>query len=239
MKTQTCDFGFLAAPEEGPAPGLVLVHDVWGLSDHTRDISQRLAAEGFSVLAIDLYRTMPSREIGNPGTWIQELSDPDIVADIHAAGAFLAAHPDSAGAKIGLVGFCMGGMYALHAACDGRDTFVAAVSFYGMLSYSHGLMQREGGLDPAKKPRDPIAAARDLSCPLLALFGTEDPYIPLDDIATLERELATTSIAHDCVTYEGVGHAFMNDTNADAYRPDAALDAWARMTAFLKAHLEL
>jgi len=237
MRTQMCDFGFLAAPETGPNPGIVLVHDVWGLGDHTRDITRRLAAEGFHVLAIDLYRAMASQKIENPGAWIQELSDPAMIADLHAAGAYLASHPDSRGQKVGLTGFCMGGMYTLLAACDGRDTFSAAIPFYGMLSYRHGLMEREGGLDPAKKPRDPVTAATDLGCPLLAFFGADDPYICQDDIAALERELARTEIAHECVTYQGAGHAFMNDSYADAYHPEAAKDAWGRMTVFLEDRL--
>ncbi len=237
MKTQASDFGFLAVPDSGPHPGVVLIHDVWGLKDHTRDISTRLANEGFHVLAIDLYRDMSDVNIENPGPWIQALSDLDIVADLHAAAAFLRDHPDTAGSKVGLTGFCMGGMYALLAACEGEASFAAVAAFYGMLSYDHGLMQADGGLDPAKKPRDPIAAASDLHCPLVAFFGTEDPYITLDDIAALERKLEGTSQPHECVTYEAVGHAFMNDTYPDVYREDAAKDAWKRLVAFLGQHL--
>ena len=86
MKTQTCEFGFLVGPDVGPNPGVVLIHDVWGLKDHTREISTRLAGEGFQVLAIDLYRAMESVTIENPGRWIQQLSDPEIVADLDSTG---------------------------------------------------------------------------------------------------------------------------------------------------------
>ncbi len=238
MKTQTCDFGFLAVPDSGPHPGVVLIHDVWGLKDHTRDITTRLAGEGYHVLALDLYRAMESVKIEDPGTWIQDLSDPDIIADIHAAGDFLRAHEDTAGDRVALTGFCMGGMYAVLAACEPNATFAAAAPFYGMLSYDHGLMQRDGGLDPAKKPRDPIAAAGGLHCPLLAFFGADDPYITADNIAALEKALGGVSHPHECVTYEGAGHAFMNDTYPDAYREDAAKDAWSRLVEFLAQQLK-
>ncbi|MDP6981349.1 MAG: dienelactone hydrolase family protein [Myxococcota bacterium] len=238
MKTQTCEFGFLAAPDSGSHPAVVMIHDVWGLKEHTRDIATRLAGEGFRVLALDLYRGMSNVKIENPGPWIQGLSDPDIVADLHAAAAFMRDRPDTAGHAVGLTGFCMGGMYALLAACEGDESAFAAVApFYGMLSYDHGLMQADGGLDPAKKPRDPIAAAGDLHCPVLAFFGAEDPYITLDDIAALEEKFEGVSHPHECVTYEGAGHAFMNDTYPDAYRDDAAKDAWGRLVAFLGQHL--
>lgn len=237
MKTQLCEFGFRVAPEEGTHPGVVLIHDVWGLKEHTRDISSRLAAEGFHVLAIDLYRTMSDVKIEDPGSWIQDLSDPDILADLRAAEAFLRAHPDTGGNPVGLTGFCMGGMYTILAACDARSGFEAAAPFYGMLSYDQGLMQREGGLDPAKKPRSPIEAAPDLACPLRAFFGAEDPYVPASEIAAFERALAPSEPAHECITYEGAGHAFMNDTYPDAYREEAARDAWAKFVEFLASQL--
>ncbi|MBW2390424.1 MAG: dienelactone hydrolase family protein [Deltaproteobacteria bacterium] len=85
----------MAAPDTGRHPGIVLIHDVWGLADHTRDVSRRLADEGFHVLGIDLYREFASKEIENPGSWIQNLSDPDLLADIRAAARFLAGHPDT------------------------------------------------------------------------------------------------------------------------------------------------
>jgi len=237
MQTQTCEFGFLVAPDAGPNPGVVLIHDVWGLKDHTREISTRLAREGFHVLAIDLYRAMESLAIENPGRWIQELSDPEILADLEAAASFLRDHPETKSERIGLTGFCMGGMYTLLAACDRASRFAAAAPFYGMLSYDHGLLQRDGGLDPAKKPRSPLAAAPDLRCPLRAFFGEDDPYVPAADIAALEQELAGSAHPSECITYPGAGHAFMNDTYPDAYRPEAARDAYGRWVDFLTRSL--
>ena len=106
-----------------------------------------------------------------------------------------------------------------------------------MLSHEHGLLHDPAGLDRERKPRPPLDAAADLRCPLLAFFGADDPYIPLDDVAELERRLEKVDMASELVVVQGAGHAFMNDTRPDAYRPDAAGDAWQRMIGFLRKHL--
>jgi carboxymethylenebutenolidase len=215
---------------------VVVIHDVWGLSDHTRDVSVRLAGEGFCVLALDLYRRKAEVRLDDPGAWIRSLSDPEAVADVAAATAFLARHPASAGRPAGVTGFCMGGTYALHAAC--ADTGVAAaVPFYGMLSHEHGLLHDPGGLDPALKPRQPLDAAADLRCPVLCFFGDRDDFVPLSDIEELERRLGATGVESEVVVYPGAGHAFMNDTRPGAYREEAARDAWSRTIAFFRRHL--
>lgn len=235
------ELGHHAQPEaaaEGAVPGVVVVHDVWGLSAHTRDVAQRLAREGFGVLAVDLYRREPAPPaIDDVGRWMRALSDPQILADIEAAAAFLAEAPASRGRRVGVVGFCMGGSYALLAACGGRG-IAASVPFYGLLSHEHGLLHDPAGLDPARKPRSPLEAARGLSCPLLAFFGADDPYVPVADVRELERRLAGGPHPAEVVVVEGAGHAFMNDTRPDAYRPEAARAAWTRTVAFLHRHLD-
>lgn len=236
MPSRDVELGFLAHPEGDPVPGVVLLHDVWGLSDHIRDMAGRLAAEGFAVLALDLYRRKGRWQIQDPGAWMRELSDPGALADVQAGVAFLASDPASAGRRCGVAGFCMGGMYALLAAC-GCEGLSAAVPFYGILSHEHGLLHAEGGLDPARKPRQPLDAAPDLRCPMLAFFGTEDPYIPQGDVDRLKERLPAAGPPAEVVVMAGAGHAFMNDTRPDAYRPEAAREAWARTTAFLREHL--
>lgn len=236
MRTQDLDLGFLAEPGSGPRPGVVMIHDVWGLADHTRDLAQRLAAEGFGVLAVDLYLALGPVEIEDPGRFIRALSDPEVLADLQAAVDSLAAHPACAGQKVGMAGFCMGGMYALLAACSVRG-LGACASFYGMLSYEHGLLHDEAGLDPARKPRQPLDAVPDLGCPLLACFGDSDDFIPQSDVECLRERLAGTGERHEVVVYPGAGHAFMNDTRPAVYRPEAAADAWTRLVHFLREHL--
>jgi carboxymethylenebutenolidase len=238
MRSHDIDLGFLVHPDAGAGthPGVVLLHDVWGLADHTRDLSTRLAGEGFAVLALDLYRRLPEARIEDPARFIRALSDPALLAEIQAGIDLLAAHPASAGRRVGVTGFCMGGMYALLAAC-GCTGLSAAVAFYGMLSYAHGMLAEPEGADPARKPREPLAAAAALGCPLLAFFGADDAFIPLSDVERLRGVLASSAHPAEVKVYAGAGHAFMNDTRPEAYRPEAAADAWGRTLAFFRQNL--
>jgi carboxymethylenebutenolidase len=236
MKYSDVDLGFLAVPDSGgPAPGVVMIHDVWGLSGHTRSLAARLADLDFTVLAIDLYRRDPEFKVGDPGPWMRSLSDPAVLDDLRLGAQFVADRPESNG-RVGVVGFCMGGMYALMAGCSDLG-FSAAVPFYGLLSHRHGILHDPAGLDPLKKPREPLAMAGELRCPMLAFFGDQDAFIPLADVAELERGLARAGPDWEVVVVPGAGHAFMNDTRMEAYRPEAADMAWKRMAAFLRERL--
>jgi carboxymethylenebutenolidase len=92
-------------------------------------------------------------------------------------------------------------------------------------------------LDPAKKPRSPLDAAPDLACPLLGLYGAEDALIPLAQVDAFREQLARSGQPSELRVYVGAGHAFMNDTQPDRHRPEAAADAWPRMVAFFREHL--
>lgn len=235
MQEAAHPLGFLVEPSDAPSPGVVLIHDVWGLSDHTRDLARRLAREGFAVLALDLYRREAQVKIENPGAWMRQLSDPQALADVQEAVDRLRAGP-SRGRRVGVMGFCMGGMYALMAACACRD-LSAAVPFYGLLSHRHGILHDPDGLDPARKPKEPLDHASSLACPLLAFFGDRDEFVPLADIRELESRLASAEPPAQVVVVPDVGHAFLNDTRPDAYRPAEAAAAWQRSVAFLRQHL--
>jgi carboxymethylenebutenolidase len=241
MQTEDVELGLFAHPGEarggeGTCPGVVLVHDVWGLSEHARDLTQRLAREGFGVLGIDLYRREEKVEITDPGAWMRGLSDPQVLEDIGAGVSFLRDRAPCRGRKVGVTGFCMGGSYALLAGC-GVANVSAVAPFYGILSHEHGLLYAEEGLDPARKPRQPLDAVADLSCPLLAFYGDRDQFVPLSDVEELRRRLDASGQPTEVVVYPGAGHAFVNDTRPDAHRPDAARDAWTRMVAFFREHL--
>jgi carboxymethylenebutenolidase len=239
LTTCELDLGYVAHRANTVQPGVVVIHDVWGLGDHYRDLARRLAGDGFAALAVDLYRRTPAPKITDPGSWIRALSDPQVIADVQSAVDLLAAHPAVAGRKIGVVGFCMGGTYAIHAAASCRGVSAAA-PFYGMLSHEHGLLAAPPGerLDPAHKPRSPLEAARAVRCPLLGCFGADDAFIPAADVARLDEALDASGQPHEVIVYPGAGHAFMNDTRAEMYRPDAARDAWQRMVAWFQRYLE-
>ncbi len=223
--------GYLALPASGgPHPGLLLVPDVRGVSNHFRDVAERFAAEGFATLVVDLY----SRE-GVPDLpdidamfrWMAALADRRVLADLQAARDHLANRPDVHADAIGITGFCMGGQYTLMAACT-LDGLGAAVSWYGMLSYtatSHA------------KPEHPIDMVSRLGCPYLAFFGEDDAIIPAIDVQALHARTAHARHPVEIVTYPGAGHAFFNDSRPEMYRESAARDAWPRAGSFLKRHL--
>ena len=229
MRTAALAEGVLAAPD-GPAPGVVVIPDVWGLGDHTKDIATRLAREGFAALALDVYRKTGRPELTDVAAamaWIRELSDPLVLETVQEGIDAVAREPGVG--KVGLIGFCMGGQYAWLAACACRG-LSAVAPFYGMLRY-------EAGLDPQKKPRAPLDAVAALRCPALGLYGQEDAIIPNADVDELERRLARQRQPAEIVRYAGAGHAFLNDTRPALYRPEAAADAWRRLLAFLRTHL--
>ncbi|HJQ83856.1 MAG TPA: dienelactone hydrolase family protein [Candidatus Binatia bacterium] len=232
MHAEEHAFGFLAHPDGPPVPGVVLIPDVWGLSDHYRELARRLAREGFAVIAIDPYRRTGKGEFSDPPgalAWIRRLPDPVVLATVQEAIDALAAHPAVAGRKIGVTGLCMGGQYALLAACSCRGVSACA-PFYGMVGY-------DAGLDRALKPRSPLDALVDLRCPVLGLYGAEDPIIPPADVEELRTRLAQTGQPFDVRIYPNAGHAFMNETRPAMYRKDAAADAWPRLVAFLRERL--
>jgi carboxymethylenebutenolidase len=231
MPTQEHEFGFLAHPDE-PSPGVVMIPDVWGLADHTRDLAKRLATDGFSVLALDIYRKTGKGEFSDPAgamAWIGELSDPLILETIQEGVDFLASHPSVGGRRVGITGFCMGGQYTLLAACT-CSGLSACAPFYGMVRYPEGL-------DLASKPRSPLDAIPDLTCPVLGFYGEEDPIIPVADVRELEERLANTCHRGEVRLYAGAGHAFMNTTRPEMHRPEAEADAWSRLVPFLRSHL--
>jgi carboxymethylenebutenolidase len=225
------EFGFLAHPKAGAHPGVVLLHDVWGLSAHTRDLARRMAGEGYAVLALDLYRRDRPAQIDDPGAWMRALSDPQVLADVQAGVDFLAQQRETGGGRIGVLGFCMGGMYALMAGCACRG-ISGAVAFYGLLSHAHGILHDASGLDPTRKPRSPLEMASELRCPLLAFYGDSDAFVPMSDVRALEAALARSGEPAEIVVYPDAGHAFMNDTRPEAYRPEIAKLAWERACAF-------
>jgi carboxymethylenebutenolidase len=229
--TRDDPFGHWAREEGPPRPGVVIIPDVWGVSDLYRRVAQRLVQAGFATLVVDQYRYTGRAGLtaATALPFIAGLDDRLVLRAVQEAIDALAQSAAVGGRKVGLVGFCMGGQYALLAACSCRG-LSAVAPFYGMVRYA-------AGLDPAKKPRQPLDAIPDLTCPLLGLYGAEDSLIPLADVEELKRRLAQTRHAHELHVYAGAGHAFLNDTRADAYRPEAAEAAWARLVPFLRREL--
>jgi carboxymethylenebutenolidase len=223
--------GYLARPEgTGPFSAVIVIHDVRGLYEHYRDITRRVAHEGFVALAIDLYSREGAPDLPNMAAvfaWMRQLPDRRVLADVSAAVDYLQTRAEVQRDRIGITGFCMGGQYALMAACS-EPRLAACVSWYGMLRYVE---------TDAIKPASPLDLAPQLACPYLGLFGAEDAIIPQADVDDLRATLSHAGKTFDLVTYAGAGHAFFNDTRADAYRPEAAADGWSRAIVWLRRYL--
>lgn len=200
---------FLAQPAGGPAgrPGVVVVLEGNGMSQQLLRVCQRLAHEGFTAVAPDLFHRFggSDSEAAARDGWYGKLRHADGLADIAEAVAALRA---MGATSVGITGFCMCGLYSYLAATRGLDV-QACVPFYGRLADALG----------------------DPSCPLLAFFGGSDPYIPPADIERVQARHGD-----DVVVYPDADHGFMRD-GSPSHHPAAAADAWARTLAFLRTHL--
>jgi carboxymethylenebutenolidase len=206
----------LARPSSGepPSRGLVLIPDIGSLRPLFDEMAQRLADDqGWVVCAFDLW---PGRD--DLPTLADRLEAGGTIDDARVLGDAAAAADLTRADEVAVVGFCMGGMYALKAAGTGR--FVRAAAFYGMARVPEMWRSPTQG--------EPLEAlARPEACPALAIVGTIDPWLPADDVEALE--VAGVEV----VRYEGADHGFVHDPSRPAHRPDDADDAWRRVVAHL------
>ena len=204
--------GYLARPlGPGPYGSVVVIHHMPGYDAETKEITRTFAAHGYLALCPNLYY----REA------------PGASPDDAAAAAYLRAMPVSNG-KAGVIGYCSGGRQSFLAACS--LPLDAAVDCYGAFvvgSPPEGMPLKVGPI---------VHLAKDLSCPLLGLFGDDDSYPSPDQVAELDKALNEAGKAHEFHGYEGAGHAFFN-VNRPSYRPEAAMDGWQKIWDFYGQYL--
>lgn len=202
------------AARPGAAFGLVVIPDIGGLRPLFDDLVARLASDhGWSVAAPEPFPGREAMSLEERFAAMPGLQDDRQLADVVAAADLTGA------GRVGVVGFCMGGMYALKAAGTGR--FSAAVAFYGMIRVPADW--RGPGLG------EPLEAlARPGRCPVLAVIGGRDPYTPPADVEDL-RALPGVKVAF----YPEAEHGFVHDPGRPSHRADDAADAWRRAVAFL------
>lgn len=210
--------GFVVEPEKsGKYPGLVVIHEWWGLNDWVKEQATKLADQGFVVLAVDLYRGKVATDASDAHELSRGLANDRAISDMNAAFAYLGTRPDVDKNRIGAVGWCMGGGFALQLAIR-QPMLRAVVVNYGAL------------------PTDP-GDMNQITALVLGNFGADDKGITPDDVHAFEKTMKAQSKYVDLKIYTGAGHAFENPTNTNGYRPEAAADAWTRTVNFLKSAL--
>lgn len=210
--------GFLALPEShGKHPGIVVIHEWWGLNDQVKEDARKLAAQGYVALAVDLYRGKVATTPEEAHELMRGVPDDRGIRDLDAAYAYLAARPDVRANKIASVGWCMGGGWSIKLAMS-EPKLAACIVNYGALPTEASSIDK-------------------IQAPVLGNFGAEDRGITPDSVHAFDAAMKAAGKSVDLKIYEGAGHAFENPNNKQGYKPEATADAWARMTAFLKKTL--
>lgn len=221
MKSETLSFdtaggetiAFVAIPENGNGKAVLVIQEWWGLNDHIKDIAGRYAEEGFTAIAPDLYRGTIATNPQEAGGLMQALAVEDGLDTIK--NAMDAAREKYGTGHFGITGFCMGGTYALRAACE-LEGISAAAPFYGDV------------------PSEDIL--KNLKVPVIFVSGTKDGWINPEKVAELEDAAERYELPVTSVKYEA-DHAFFNNTRPEVYDETAARDAWALVIGFFNDKL--
>ena len=215
----SCD-GYLASPEGGSGPGVIVVQEWWGLVPHINDVADRFAKEGFVALAPDLYHGQAASEPDEAGKLMMALQIEETAKDLRGAADYLLAEGGATGDTVGVVGFCMGGQLALYAGTHYPEKIGAVVDFYGI----HPNVQPD--LDRLKAP-------------VMGNFAEKDSYAPPDAAHALEQQIKQRGVETDFKVYEGTDHGFFNDARPEQHDKGASEDAWQRTVGWFKRHLRV
>ena len=218
---------YLVRPQKaGTYPGVVVIHEWWGLNDQIKRVADRIAEEGYIAIAPDLYRGKLGTDAGLAHELMRGLNENWAVDVVTAAVAQLRGievrerrgAPAASGQRmaVGTLGFCMGGRISLATALAGADV-QATVMYYGSVETSKD-------------------ALKPLDVPLLGIYGNEDRGIPLDQIRAFEAALKEAGKDATVLVYPGVGHAFFNEERP-SYDGEAAKDSWERTKMFFRKNL--
>ncbi len=212
--------GYLSRPKAaGRNPGVIVIHENRGLTEHIQDVARRFGKEGFAALAPDLLSraggTASFAAAADATKAIGKLTQEGVDRDLRSNFDYLRGLDFVRGDRVGVVGFCWGGANTLRMPTQVRE-LAAAVPFYG------------------RNP-NPLDLVERIACPLLIIYGEDDPFI-MPGVPALEAALKKYGKTYEIKIYPAAKHAFHNDTG-DRYNAEAARDAWARTVAFFKRHL--
>jgi carboxymethylenebutenolidase len=210
--------GYLKLPDSGTGPGVIVIQEWWGLTTHMADICDRLAREGFVALAPDLYGGPTTHDAAEAREMLVSMPVERATRDLSGAVDFLLEQDAVTSQQVGVIGFCMGGGFALGLAAERPEQVAAAVPFYGM--------PRDRALVPA------IAGA------VQGHYGEQDGSIPVEQVQALFDQLQDARDAPAELHLYPAGHAFLNDEDLiGTYDPEAASLAWTRAVDFLRQHV--
>jgi len=204
---------FVARPDAGGEKTVIVIQEWWGLNDHIKDIAGRYAAEGFTAIAPDLYRGKIAANPDEASKLMHDLALEDGIDTIR--NTVEAASKEFGTSHFGITGFCMGGTFALRAACE-LEGFSAAAPFYGDI------------------PEEEVL--KKLRTPTIFVSGTKDAWINPEKVAFLEECAEKYELPVHSAKYEA-DHAFFNNTRPEVYDEDAAQDSWALVVGFFKDKL--
>ena len=212
--------GIIYAPEgKGPFPGIIVIHEWWGLNDWVKEQASKLADQGYVALAIDLYRGKVATTPNEAHEFMGGVPQDRAARDLQAAFAYLQSQPSVKKDRIGAIGWCMGGKYTLELATQ-EPGLKAAVAYYGA------------------PPTDAAAVAK-IKAPVLGNYGAEDKGPAPEQVKAFEAAMKKDGHTIDVKLYPGAGHAFANPNNPwGGYREAAAKDAWARTQGFFAKYLK-
>jgi carboxymethylenebutenolidase len=204
---------YVAHPQTEIDAAVILIQEWWGINDHIRDLAGRYAKEGYLCVAPDLYRGRVATDTAEASALMQALEIDDGLETIRKAMA--AAAETYQIKRFAITGYCMGGTFALRAACEIPE-LKAAAPFYGDI------------------PEESLLAK--LRVPTLFIAGKRDAWINPEKVNTLKELAAKHNLPVDVVSYDA-DHAFFNDTRPAVYNPEAAADAWRRVLEHFRKHL--
>jgi carboxymethylenebutenolidase len=215
----------------GKHPVVIVIPEVFGMHEHIKDVTRRFAREGFLAITFEPYAreggVLHLADIAEVRKMVDPVADARVMADLDALTAYAQKHPGAQAGRLGVTGFCRGGMYTLLFAAHSKEV-KAAVPWYGQLK-------------PAKTPGvrtvGPIDVASRINAPVLGLYGEADAGIPVADVKEMEAALKAAGKTAEFVIYKDAPHAFFADYRP-SYRAEAAKDAWVRCTAFFNKYLK-
>ncbi|MGC1480675.1 MAG: dienelactone hydrolase family protein [Chthoniobacterales bacterium] len=224
--------GLLAIPEgDGKSPGILVVHEWWGINDYARERAKMLAELGYVALAVDMYgdgKTAKHPDDAMAFSKAVMSNLPEATARFEAAMDFLQSQPEVDPDKIGAIGYCFGGGVVLQMAASGIEGLDAVVSFHGSLG--------------AKVPTGVTPSAR-----MLVLTGTADQFVPSEAVDSFEKRMAEADATATVISYPGAKHGFTNPEADEAseefdlpvgYDQNADRDSWGEMKEFFSAAFE-